>query len=169
MYRRPYLEWFDRVALPPRYRVPDFSKFSNEDDVSTIEHVGRFLAQCGEAVCEEALIVRFFPLSLSGSAFTWFASLPPDSVSIWADLEKELHKYFFAGKHEMRLTDLTALRRRNDESVPDFIQRFRDIRSQCFSVSFSDGQLAELAFQGLLPVIKEKFSSQEFKSLAHLV
>jgi len=61
------------------------------------------------------------------------------------------------------------LRRRNDESVPDFIQRFRDIRSQCFSVSFSDGQLAELAFQGLLPVIKEKFSSQEFKILAHLV
>jgi len=36
-------------------------------------------------------------------------------------------------------------------------------------VSLSDGQLAELAFQGLLPAIKEKFLSQEFESLAHLV
>jgi hypothetical protein len=29
-------------------------------------------------------------------------------------------------------------------------------------------QLAELAFQGLLPHIKERFSSQEFNSLSHL-
>ena len=28
MYQCPYPEWFDRVALPPCYRVPDFSKFS---------------------------------------------------------------------------------------------------------------------------------------------
>jgi len=69
----------------------------------------------------------------------------------------------------MRLTDLIALRQRNDESVSDFIQRFHDKRSQCFSVSLSDGQLAELSFQGLLPMIKEKFSSQEFESLALLV
>lgn len=36
-------------------------------------------------------------------------------------------------------------------------------------MSLSDGQLAELAFQGLLPAIKEKFPSQEFESLGQLV
>ena len=40
LYRHPYPEWFDHVALPARYRVPDFSKFFGQDDVSTIEHVG---------------------------------------------------------------------------------------------------------------------------------
>ena len=69
----------------------------------------------------------------------------------------------------MRLTDLIALKQRNDESVPDYIQRFRDVRSRCYRVSLSDSQLTELAFQGLLLVIREKFSSQEFKSLGHLV
>lgn len=66
----------------------DFSKFSGQDNVSTIEHISRFLAQCGEAVGEDALRVRLFPLSLSGSAFTWFASLPSNSIHGWADLEK---------------------------------------------------------------------------------
>ena len=90
MYRRPFPEWSDRVALPARYIVPDFS-FSGQDDVSTIEHVGQFLAQCGEAACEEALRVRFFPLSLSGSAFTRYASLPPNSIRGLAHLEKQFH------------------------------------------------------------------------------
>lgn len=31
MYRRPYPEWFNLVALPPRYRVPGFSKFSGQN------------------------------------------------------------------------------------------------------------------------------------------
>ena len=32
-----------------------------------------------------------------------------------------------------------------------------------------DRQLADLAFQGLLPHIKDKYASQEFESLSHLV
>lgn len=44
VYRHPYLEEFDRVPLPGRYKIPDFSKFSGQDNVSTYEHVSRFLA-----------------------------------------------------------------------------------------------------------------------------
>lgn len=74
VYRHPYPEEFDRVPLPNRYKIPDFSKFSRQDNVSTYEHISRFLTQSGEASAVEALRVRFFPLSLSGSAFTWFSS-----------------------------------------------------------------------------------------------
>ena len=70
-------------------------------------------------------------------------------------MEKQFHKYFFAGVHEMKITDLMAIKQRNDEPVTDYIQRFRDIRSRCFSLSLSNCQLAELAFQGLLPHFKE--------------
>jgi hypothetical protein len=44
LYGHPYPEWFERVPLPARYKVPDFSKFSGQDNVSTYEHVSRFLA-----------------------------------------------------------------------------------------------------------------------------
>ncbi len=70
IYRHPYPEYFDRVPLPNRYKIPDCSKFLGLDNVSTYEHISRFLAQCDEASAVEGLRVRFFPLSLSGSTFT---------------------------------------------------------------------------------------------------
>jgi hypothetical protein len=51
---------------------------------------------------------------------------------------------------------LIAVRLRNDESVPEYIQRFRGVRSQCFSLNLIDEQFAELAFQGLLSAIRER-------------
>lgn len=128
MYRQPYLESFDRVPQPNRYKITEFSKFLGQDNISTIENINRFLAQCGKASAMEALRVRFFPLLLSESAFTWFFLLPPNSIRGWVDLEKQFHKYFFAGVQEMKLSNLTSIRQRSDESVPDYIQRFRDIR-----------------------------------------
>jgi hypothetical protein len=101
--------------------VPDFTKFSKQDNVTTIKHISKFLVQCGEASGNDALKIRLFPSSLSGSAFTWFSSLPASSIISWADLEKQFHKYFFAEIQEMKLTDMTALKKRNDEPVPNFI------------------------------------------------
>ena len=69
-YKLPYLEWYDLVALPTNYRLLEFAKFTGQDSTSTIEHVSRYLTQLGEASVEEAHRVRFFSLSLSGSAST---------------------------------------------------------------------------------------------------
>jgi hypothetical protein len=63
----------------------------------------------------------------------------------------------------MKLTDLTGLRQRNDETVSAFIQRFREVKNKCYSLVLSDQQLADVAFQGLLPHIREKYASQEFE------
>ena len=72
MYKRPYLEWYDLIALPINYRFLEFAKFTGQDSISTIEHVSRYLTQLGEASIKEAHLVRFFSLSLSGLAFTSF-------------------------------------------------------------------------------------------------
>ena len=68
----------------------------------------------------------------------------------------------------MKLIDLTNLRQRNDESVAAFIQRFRDVKNRCFSLVLSDQKFAEVAFQELLPHIKEKYASQEFYSISQM-
>ena len=72
LYKRPYPEWYDLVALPTNYSLPEFAKLTGQDSISIIEHVSRYLTQLGEASVEEAHRVRFFSLSLSRSAFTWF-------------------------------------------------------------------------------------------------
>ena len=103
--------------------------------MSTVEHVSRFLIQYGEAAGIDALKICLFPISLSGSAFAWFSYLLANSIITWANLEKQFHKYFFAGVHEMKLMDLTAIRQRNGKPVMDYVQRFRDIRNRCFNLS----------------------------------
>jgi hypothetical protein len=81
-YTPPFLEWYHRVILPPRVKPPtEFTKFSGQDDTSTVEHIAQYLMQLGEALADEAFRVRYFPLSLTGPAFTWFTSLPPQSVN----------------------------------------------------------------------------------------
>jgi len=105
-----------------------------------------------------------FSLSLSGSAFAWFTTLPANSILYWADLEKQFHQFFFSGVTELKLTDPMSLRQRNDETLAAFIQRFRDVKNRCYSLVLSDQQLAGAAFNGLLPHIKEKYASQEFES-----
>ena len=169
MYKTPYPSHYDQIPYPQKFKMPDFTKFSGQDDTSTVEHVNRFIIQCGEAASSDALRVRLFSLSLSGSAFQWFTSLPANSIHHWADLEKQFHQFFYTGIHEMKLTDLTNLRQRNDESVAAFIQRFRDIKNRCYSLVLSDSQLADIAFQGLLPYLKEKYGSQEFESISQIV
>nr|CAE76019.1 B1292H11.5 [Oryza sativa Japonica Group] len=86
----------------------------------------------------------------------------------WSDLEKQFHSYFYSGVHEMKLSDLTAIRQKHDEPVHEYIQRFREMRNKCFSLSLTNAQLADLAFQGMFAPIREKFSSEDFESLSHL-
>ena len=154
--------------MPPKYKLPEFSKFSGQDNVTIVEHVSKYIAQLGEAAASKALRIIFFSLSLSGSAFSWFASLPAGSIQSWANLEKRFHAYFYTGQVELSLYDLMSLKERIGESSLDFIQRFRNLRSRCYNLNLTDKQLVEITYQGLVLPIKEKFTPQECEGLAQL-
>jgi hypothetical protein len=81
VYTSPFPEWYQRVALPNKVKVPTkFTKFLVQDDTSTVEHIARYLMQLVEASADEAFRIRYFPLSLTDPAFTWFTSLPAHSI-----------------------------------------------------------------------------------------
>ena len=88
MYKTPYPDAYDQIPLPHKYKLPYFTKFSGQGEVFTVEHVNRFIMQCGEAEHNDMLKVHLFSMSVSGSAFTWFTTLPADFILYWADLEK---------------------------------------------------------------------------------
>jgi hypothetical protein len=104
----------------------------------------------------EAFCVRLFSLSLTGTAFAWYATLPPNSIFSWGDLEQKFHDHFFSGDYELALVDLVALCQGNDESVNDYIWRFQDTRNQCFQIHLAEKQLAGLAFNGMCYYLKER-------------
>jgi len=91
-----------------------------------MEHISQYLAQLGEITIEPALKVRFFPLSLSGPTFLWFASLPHNSIEGWEDLETKFHHYFDSGVMEKGITDLVYVRQSNNEPALHYLQRFQE-------------------------------------------
>jgi hypothetical protein len=169
VYTSPFPEWYHRVALPNRVKVPtEFTKFSGQDDTSTVEHIARYLMQLGEASADEAFRIRYFPLSLTGPTFTWFTSLPAHSICSWKDLEQKFHAHYYTDSNEKRLIDLTTLRQRNNKTPMEFLRRFRETKSMCFSLNIPDDQLAGMAVAGMLPTIREKLFGMEFDNLGQL-
>jgi hypothetical protein len=81
-YWRPYDCRFDYHPYPQGTRIPEFANFSGEQGKgkSTYEHIGQLLAQLEELADTEAFCVRLFSLFLTGTAFTWYATLPPNSI-----------------------------------------------------------------------------------------
>jgi hypothetical protein len=168
-YTPPFPEWYHRVILPPRVKPPtEFTKFSGQDDTSTVEHIARYLMQLGEASADEAFRVRYFPLSLTSSTFTWFSSLPPQSIGTWKDLEQKFHAHYFSGSTEKKLIDLAILRQRHNETPLEFLRRFREVKGMCFCLNLPDDQLVDMAVVGMLPAIREKLFGMEFDNLGQL-
>jgi len=67
--------------------LPEFVKFSGEDSKSTFEHISQYLSQLAEVGFVNELKVHLFSLSLTGTAFSWFSSLAPNSISSGKQLE----------------------------------------------------------------------------------
>jgi hypothetical protein len=70
LYQKPYDPEFDRFLLLHGWRMPDLIKFSGDYDQTTWEYIIQYTAQLGEAGVYNALKVRLFSLSLTGTAFT---------------------------------------------------------------------------------------------------
>jgi hypothetical protein len=59
-YTKSYPSDYDLILLPPKYRLPEFTKFNGSEESSSIEHVSRYLAQIGMISVSNPLRVRFF-------------------------------------------------------------------------------------------------------------
>jgi hypothetical protein len=95
--------------------------------------------------------------------------LPPNSVCTFSDIENKFHDYFFTGETELKLSHLVSVKQKSNESVTEYIRRFRDTRNRCYSLTISDRDLADLAFSGLLDIHKEKLDGQEFLDVSRLL
>ncbi|KAK1621045.1 hypothetical protein QYE76_026562 [Lolium multiflorum] len=144
-YSKPYPNEYELIPLPPKYRLPDFSKFNGSDGSSSIEH------------------------SLTGSAFGWYTSLPPDSIRTWKQLEEQFHMQYHSEASEAGIADLAQVRQKRGETVAEYVQRFRNLRNRCYSARVTEKEAVELAVVGLASPIKDMASQADYPSLAHMV
>jgi hypothetical protein len=169
LYQKPYRVDFDYVAFPRGWRMLDFVKFSGGDNRTTWEHISQYTAQLGEAGTFNSLKVRLFSLSLTGTTFAWFSSLAPNSIDSWDQLEQKFHDHFFSGSYQLKLTDLTSVRQGKEESVSDYLKRFKEVKNRCFNLSLTYSDLADLVVRGLRPAIRDRLEGVEFHALSNVL
>jgi hypothetical protein len=160
-YQKPYPEYSDTIPFPRGFWVADLAKFTGDDAKTTYEHIGQFLAQVNAVGITNMHKIRMFPLSLTRAAFNWFTSLPPNSIDSWVSLEQKFHNYFYNREVELRLSDLVSLRQKYTETIFDYLRWFRGVRNWCYNLTIAK-KLADLAFAGLTPYLRDKFNRQEF-------
>jgi hypothetical protein len=161
-YQKPYLVYFDTIPYPRGFRVPDLAKFMGDDGKTTYEDIGQFLAQVNDMGITDMHKIRMFPLSLTGAAYNWFTSLPPNLIDSWVSLEQKFHNYFYNGEVELRLSNLMSLRQKYTETISDYLRQFREDRNKCYNLTIAEKDLADLAFAGLTPYLRGKLDGQEF-------
>jgi hypothetical protein len=149
--------------------MPDFVKFSGDDNRTTWEHISQYTAQLGEAGTYNSLKVCLFSLSLTGTAFGWFSLLAPNSIDSWDQLEQKFQDHFFSGSYQLKLTDLTSVRQNKEESVSDYLKCFKEVKNRCFNLPLTDSDLADLAARGLRPAVRDRLEGVEFHTLANVL
>ena len=112
--------------------------------------------------------IRLFSLSLSRTIFSWFSSLPPNSVHSWNELEQKFHDHFYSGLNQAKLTDLTSVRQGRDEFIHDYFRRFKDVKNRCYNFSIFERDFAGLALGGLCSHFKEKLEGYDSSYISQL-
>ena len=162
LYQKPYPAEFDFTTFTAGWRIPEFAKFNGDDSRTTWEHVSQYVLQLGEAGFNDALRVCLFSLSLTGTAFSWFSLLTPNTIRSWDELEQKFHDHFYSGDNKTKLTDLTSVRQGRDESIQEYFKKFKDIKNRCFNLSLSEKDLVDLALAVYVLVIEKSLMVRVF-------
>ncbi|XP_050895924.1 uncharacterized protein LOC127102621 [Lathyrus oleraceus] len=166
-YTSPLLEYILQSDLPPRWKVPKFTKFSGDTTESIIEHVARYLIEAGEISNNENLRIKYFPSSLTKNAFTWFTTLSQNSIHTWTQLERMLHEQFYMVQTKISVKELASIKRKFTEPIDDYLNRFRLLKAKCF-MQVTEHKLVEMAAWGLDYSIRKKLDTQYLRDMDQL-
>jgi hypothetical protein len=81
----------------------------------------------------------------------------------------EFHIQYHSEAAEAGIADLAQVRQKRGETVAEYIQHFKEVKTRCYSTRISEKEAVELASLGLVKTIKDLFFQLVFNSLAHLV
>ncbi|RVW24501.1 Kinesin-like protein KIN-12D [Vitis vinifera] len=112
------------ASLPAKFRMPEIERYTGIGCPRI--HLRLDSTVMRAHGLDDAQMVMFFPMSLSGAAQCWFASLEVSRRRTWDDLAQEfLRQFAFNTVIDVSRRELEALRQRPKESVTSFISRWR--------------------------------------------
>jgi len=160
-------EFVLQTELPIGWKIPMFTKFAWDSNESTVEHIAGYLTEVEDITNNENLMMKYFPNYLTKNFFTSFATLFPNSIHNWNQLERVLHEQFFMGQSKISLKELASVRRKVLVSIDDYLNRFRLLKARCFT-QVPEHKLVKMVVGGLNNSIRKKLDSQYLRGMTQL-
>ncbi|GKA33319.1 mitochondrial proton/calcium exchanger protein-like protein isoform X1 [Tanacetum coccineum] len=114
-------------------RENTFSSSDNEDENEHIEKVLEIvdLFHVPNIIVDQ-LMLRVFPISLTGAASRWLRNKPTGSIKTWEDLKtKFLNKYCPPGRTAKKMEEINNFQQEPDETLYQAWERFKELLMKC--------------------------------------
>jgi hypothetical protein len=135
--------------LPENY-IKNLPKFTGEGDLTATEHIN-FFDQFTDilGIEHEDVYSRLLVQTFEGQVRTWFRSLPAASILSYDALEDAFLRQWGERKdHLYYLTEFGSLRKKNSETVMEFIQRFNKLYNKIPAEVKPSQPAAKVTFAG---------------------
>lgn len=122
-----------KAALLQLISSQQFASMDRDDPYS---HLDTFYELCGTAGLtrnnEEALLLRLFPLSMTGKAKAWLQSKANQSLTRWKDVETQfLSRFFPPSKNTELKAAIVDFVQRSDEPLCEVWERYKVLLRKC--------------------------------------
>ncbi|GJZ18833.1 hypothetical protein Tco_0555423 [Tanacetum coccineum] len=110
--------------------------FSGSDNEDANEHIEKVLEIVDlfhvPNITVDQLMLRVFPISLTGAASRWLRNEPTGSIKTWEDLKtKFLNKYCPPGRTAKKIEEINNFQQEPDETLYQAWERFKELLMKC--------------------------------------
>jgi hypothetical protein len=145
----PYPTKLLKQPYPEKYIIPTFSRFDDRKGSARV-HISKFIDSMGAYAGNGDLCLREFSKSLDDRAYTWYTTLPPESVKVWEDMVELFCGKYFQAEEKITLVNLHTTKQASGEDLLRYIHRFRDISLDCYA-NYKEGELVGVRIDNMLP------------------
>ncbi|GKB83215.1 hypothetical protein Tco_0950110 [Tanacetum coccineum] len=152
---RPKIDNKDQFELKRQFikelRENTFSRSDNEDANEHIEKVLEIVDLFHVPnITVDQLMLRVFPISLTGAATRWLRNEPTGSIKTWEDLKtKFLNKYCPPGRTAKKMEEINNFQQEPDETLYQAWERFKELLMKCPQHYLTEMQEVILFYNGL--------------------
>ncbi|GKA73184.1 reverse transcriptase domain-containing protein [Tanacetum coccineum] len=98
----------------------------------------------------DQVILRAFPMSLTGAASRWLRNKPSGSIAAWEDLKiKFLSKYCPPARTTKKMEEINNFQQEPDENLYQAWERFKELLMKCPQHNLTEMQEVVLFYNGL--------------------
>ncbi|GJR70881.1 hypothetical protein Tco_0016946 [Tanacetum coccineum] len=143
-------------------REDTFSRNKNEDAHDHVDRVLNIVSLFNiPGVSQDAVLLRVFPFTLTGSAKRWVDRLTPGAVNTWDLLKKAfIQRYCPPSKTAKRLEDIHNFKQESDESLYQAWERYNDLLYKCPTHDINSHQKVNIFYKGLNTLNRQLLDSQ---------